>query len=532
MLDKIKEMDIVSKMSVIGAIIVLLIILVVVVVSCSNTEPPAEIPSTSNRVTDEVDKVVDPIEDKEFARIIGVVSGIDTASGTVFITNVETSEKVVLTLPQNMVIQDAYGSQIALNQVYVGELVESKYDIETNVPETFKISNQGFERKNVKNLVVNEETMTIQLFNDTYGYNEHLVIFFGDEPVPLSEIDPADEVVVRGFKETIWSITLENKHGYLVLENTASFIGGIVEVNKNYVTITENTEITVPVGIHSVIITKDDMDPYVTEAIIQEDETFVIDLGQLKTEIGAVLFSIVQEGAVLYVDNERIDDLSTPVNLTYGTHAILVENDNYLPWTTDINVSAPYQDYEIDLDAQDLMIQVDEPIETEILIDGVLIGEIPIKSPISQGNHILTLQKEGYYSKTYNISIDSEEGIFEFNFPELVEDPNYVGDMIEIKIDNPVGAELYVDSAFIGTIPATAEVAAGSHQLTIRKDGFYAKLYTIDVALESGPYQYTFPDLVEIGVEEEEEETDETDTTEDPEDNTDPETPADDNYTP
>jgi hypothetical protein len=225
---KIQNMDIVTKMTIVGALVILFVIVTVIIVTFSGGK---EVVDDVVPIGQETDDMVEPVGDdtpKDFARIIAVVSGVDGNNGLLSITNVESYAKAVVTVPATLDIQDAFGESMALNQVYVGDLIEVKYDKDDMQAYEIKISNQGWEKASNRNMVIDQDNKTITLYNDTYFYTDDLILSFGDEIILISEIDPADDLTVRGYKDTVWSISLKNKHGYLVLENTASFIGGMV----------------------------------------------------------------------------------------------------------------------------------------------------------------------------------------------------------------------------------------------------------------------------------------------------------------
>jgi len=496
MLKKIQEMDIVTKMSIVGALVILFVIMTFVIVSCDKSKAPVVVnPGTTGIDTPE--DVVDETP-KELTEMTGVISNVDSDSNKLWVTDIKTYEKRIIIVPATLTIMDAFGSSISLNQLDIGQLIECKYDQNTMTADKLNVYNGGFEKDGVKNLVIDEENKTITINNDTYFYNEDLILYFGDEAISLSEIDPVDEVVVRGYLDTIWSITLKNKHGYVSFTGTASFIGATVEISKTYSTIASDTRLTVPVGVHDVIVTKDGFPPYVTRVTIEEDKEVVIDLSSVQTELGAVKFTIVQSGSTLYVDDTKITDVSNPVELSYGTHSIRVENSGYLTLQSVLDVTQAYLEYKIDFEDQNLMVSVTGPLQTDLYIDDVFIGTIPIQVPISEGTHTFKLEKEGYFPKTQDVSINIESGVYEIAFPELIVNPNYSQGELTISIDNPVGCELYIGTELIGTIPVSTQVVPAQYQLTIRKDGYYTKLYTISVIAGGEPFQYTFPELIPI----------------------------------
>ncbi len=65
-------------------------------------------------------------------------------------------------------------------------------------------------------------------------------------------------------------------------------------------------------------------------------------------------------------------------------------------------------------------IYVDEPYEVELYLDGNYIGITPTSFTKVSGTHEIILKKEGYKTKSYRVSIDTEEEDYTYRFPDLV----------------------------------------------------------------------------------------------------------------
>ena len=140
--------------------------------------------------------------------------------------------------------------------------------------------------------------------------------------------------------------------------------------------------------------------------------------------------------------------------------------------------------------------------------DGTYIGITPCSFTKITGEHVIRLKKEGYLTKDYTISIDSEKKDKEYAFEELKVDPAAAastasteepdGTLIEgygVYVDAPVGATLYVDGEEVGSVPCSFDKVKGSHTITLTRDGYATKSYSVYVDGNKKDKVYEFPAL-------------------------------------
>lgn len=162
-------------------------------------------------------------------------------------------------------------------------------------------------------------------------------------------------------------------------------------------------------------------------------------------------------------------------------------------------------------------IRITAPLDVEVYLDpdkntkgddGKYIGISPCSFTKITGDHIIRLKKDGYLTKDYTISIDSEKKDKEYAFEALKKDPAAAastasteepdGTLIEgygVYVDAPVGANLYVDGEEVGVVPCSFDKVKGSHTVTFTKDGYATKSYSIYVDGNKKDKLYEFPEL-------------------------------------
>ena len=73
-----------------------------------------------------------------------------------------------------------------------------------------------------------------------------------------------------------------------------------------------------------------------------------------------------------------------------------------------------------------------------------------------------------------------------------------------ITVSAPEGAEVYLDNVYKGLTPCTFTKVIGSQTITLRKDGYTTKSYSVDVLDDDQDVKFSFSDL---GIKEETAET-------------------------
>jgi hypothetical protein len=66
-----------------------------------------------------------------------------------------------------------------------------------------------------------------------------------------------------------------------------------------------------------------------------------------------------------------------------------------------------------------------------------------------------------------------------------------------IKVTSPAGAEMYVDSVYVGTVPCTFTRTEGTKTITFVQSGYNTVSYSISVESGTGDLTYAFPAMVE-----------------------------------
>ncbi len=404
---------ILAKMIGIGVIGLVLIIVAIVALTYDFGKEPGVNNDTSPLVNDDESQGADEeeVDESTVVRSLAVVEAVDYDLEQMEVMDTATKGHVTLQLSGATDIQDDYGSPIVLAKIKPGYMVNVKYSTADYKPESVKIAAQVQKIQNLTSFKVDKETKTIQIDSDIYKYDSDLIVLKESEPTSLDELSAFDDLIIRAYQGTVWSVMVESGHGYVVLKNYEAYIGGVLEVgNRTSYTIEEDMKVPVSVGTHQIVITKDDMTPYSSDVFIEEEEEYIIDLSDLQPKVATVYFGITDPEIVVYVNDEIVEDPLLEQKMDYGEYTVRAEKEGYETFETVMNVNQPYLQLPITMEEEPMYINMTGPGGAEFYVDGIRQGSLqenqPFRVKTTEGAHILTLRMNGYNTWSQTVTID------------------------------------------------------------------------------------------------------------------------------
>ena len=79
----------------------------------------------------------------------------------------------------------------------------------------------------------------------------------------------------------------------------------------------------------------------------------------------------------------------------------------------------------------------------------------------------------------------------------------------KIYFDGPEGVEVYLDGSYVGIAPTSCKKVTGSHVVTLRKDDYQTKSYTVTIEDDGNSITFSFSELVPEATEDPDQPTDE-----------------------
>lgn len=397
--------------------------------------------------------------------VFGIVTKINSEDKLITIRDINTNALLAYFYSGSTDIRDKYDKIMSVALLEPGDIVEGSYFIDNNLLESLSISSRAWSNLRVYNWSYDRNNNCFRIGTQTYSLYDFCVVTQDKEIIDIRELAQVDELIVRGYDNTIYSIDVLKGHGYVNLANDSFFIGGIVTIGRDIgLEITKDMLIVAKEGKHVLSVTKKGVGGSVDINVKRGREIFV-DIGSLGGEAvmhSSISFMIKPEGAKLYIDG-REKSYEGLVELEFGTYRIAVEAEGYVPYMGDLVVSDTFMKKAITLGLEKS-------------------GEKETTS-VNSGEKETTTA-EGDNTENTTVSGNEDETVI------------YTGEKdvskYKIYVEAPTGAEVYFDSEYMGIAPLSFAKQSGIHTIIFRKSGSDTKSYTIEISSEACDEYFSF----------------------------------------
>ncbi|MDO5402459.1 MAG: PEGA domain-containing protein [Eubacteriales bacterium] len=386
----------------------------------------------------------------------GVLTYLNTSDLKMHFVDISSGTEYEVSYTGGTDIQNSYRKIKAASTMELGEI----YDVTCNKSgKAVKIygSESAWERKGITGLAFDESRKKIIFGSTEYSYDSHAVVMSAAEKISIAQIVAQDEVTVRGVDNKVYSVNVDNGHGYIQLTGIDSFKDGYLTVGRSQLLeVGKNMLVTAPVGTYSVTLQKGSLVGRKT-VTVKKDEQTSLDFSECTTEavkMGVVSFMVTPVNAVMSIDGKKVD-YSQPVSLAYGNHRIVLQANYYDTYSAMLTVGSDFSNIVIDM--------------TEVS---------STTNATTKASSQTTAAKATTGAKEPSTSTDLTAGY-------------------SVNVTTPEGAVLYVDGVSMGTIPCKFDKSSGSKTVTLSKEGYKTVSYTITINNATGDLKYSFPDMVE-----------------------------------
>ena len=381
-----------------------------------------------------------------------VVVSIDKEKNTCTLYNRTVGKNYTLTYDGTSKIYDKYGSLTVIDQIAAGDVVDVTFLKSKKLLNSMTKSADIWVYDDVSDFEIDALNGRMVIDGAEYRFKEDLLIFAGQGKAQLMDINSCDRLKVIGNDRNIYSITIEQGHGYLRLKGQDYFEGGWIEVGKIIKTVNNDMLLAVPVGKYDIKLKNGEYEG-VRNVVIESNKETVLDVSDMvvvdSTMYGTLILVTDPSDAEVFVDGKEAD-ISKPLSLEYGIHQLIVRKEGYESLTQYIKVGQESATLEIALDKKkdysakdtpnaspspvvtsvvtqaavvnntsDYRVTIEAPEQTEVYVDGSYIGIVPASFAKSEGTHVITLRKDGYVTRSYTIALDGVLRNETFSFATL-----------------------------------------------------------------------------------------------------------------
>ena len=432
-----------------GKSIVLTGLLLVVFFTCSACGTQEN--RTEQNDNNEQDTQIQAVE----AQFRGILQSVDPGLEQITFYNLNFDNEVTLTNAMGTSIYNASGSLTTIASLEYGAIVQVSYNRSTMEATTIKVDEEAWCYNDITNWSVNRKENILNIAGIKYQYNSGTLILSDQIPQDIMSLNPVDKLRVYGIGKRIYSIIVAEGHGYIRPQEYQDFVGGTVSVG--YIMnqpIDEDMLLIVREGIYEVSMKNGNLSG--TRTIeVKRDEESLLDMSMFRQNpenVGQVNFAIAPRGADLYI-NGKYTEYGDFVPLNYGEHKIVVSLLGYATYSGILNISSPNPTVKISLS--------DELAEVEEEDDNT----------------------EGETTATQSNSTSESTR----DEAKIQYDKEHV-----ISISTPEGAEVYMNGSYRGIAPCNFPKEIGTQTITLSKEGFITKSYTVVIPDDSEDIAWSF----------------------------------------
>ncbi len=346
----------------------------------------------------------------------GLVRFKSEISDILTIYNISKDENADYTITGGTKMYDEYGKSIVLGEISEGDLITFVYDSENSLT-SIKKSNKGFEETLNNGFKINFDDMTISSGMKTYSYSEMTKFTYRDSEFDPTLLDPTiDIITISGYNDKIWAVNLKKGHSEIEIIKNDKIKNGIIEVDTNvYKKLSDAETIKLNEGFHKIVVKGENIDSFTKEIALAVNEKYTLNLSEIKIKTGKVSIIPNVTDYALYI-NGALELSREPLNLEYGTYSIEIVKYGYVTYSTKFTVDSPQKTINAQLKKEVKMGTLtvnSNPTGANLSIDGMAVGTTPYSSDLVQGQHSITLKKEGYKDITIgSIYISDQETIY------------------------------------------------------------------------------------------------------------------------
>lgn len=439
------------------------------------------------------------VEEKTPPAVITAPGAYDSADTAIIVSVKEKQKKITFynrIKQKNYTLQydgatnftDKYGSALSAGQLEEGKIVDITFLKGKKLLASLAVSGEGWEYSGVSQFEFSSDQGTLKLLEEVYNIRENTIVLSAGKQVELMDINARDILTIRGTGRDVYSIVVEEGHGYLRLKNEDYFIGGWLEIGKIIRRVEEDMLLAVPEGEYEVWLSNSGIEG-VKEVTIKRNQETELDVGDLKKDdlikYGTLIFTTEPAEARVYIDGKEID-ITRSLRVEYGLHQIMAKAEGY---------DTVIQYLRINKESANVNIYLEK--EKEPTVSGnALSPQKPEEGTISGNTTGDKQEKPSGDNKNENKNDGSDHKKEENTVSGNDTDVSSSG--YKVSIEAPEGAEVYVDGNYVGIVPASFPKKSGNHEITIRKNGYLTRSYTIEVDKEQKNASYSFSDLTPI----------------------------------
>ena len=292
-------------------------------------------------------------EEQRASSDLFLLTGMDTAEGTVSLRSVATGEERLSHYNGVTSFLDKYGTMISPLSIYPGEAVTVSY-LEEDLLSSVRLSDEVFRWEGLRDYDLDLSRMVFTYRDSNYRIDQDVPVYENGTDKGIFSLQEGDTLRVTGLGKDILSITVTTGIGTIALRNIGVFQGGWLKLdNKVYQEISGEMNIPAEEGTHVLTVANNGWGDS-TVVAVRRGETVAVDLDALKgagPKYCDLSVTCDVEGAEIRLDGKVIE-ADTVSSVQYGLHSLSATSEGFDPWESRLFVNSKEAVIEVKLDPE------------------------------------------------------------------------------------------------------------------------------------------------------------------------------------
>lgn len=429
----------------------------------------------------------------------------DLSEETLFAVNIENGEPIELNFVADTNILDKYGKVIPLSQIPLGEIVDVEYALDSHDILSLQIHPMSFLHQNITSEQIKDDI--VQIGTKKLFLDELLLIQnpLGEILPDLSSLNEFDEMLIKGFEDQVYSISIVEGSGYIELLNLPTE-NGRLEINRQKqlsLNNIKNNTVEVQSGIYHIVLYLEDYLPIIIDdAVIGYGQTYAIDASMAQPILYDVTINIVNNDQPY---NISVNDVSygeeKHLELAKGLYNLDITSAGFYDYSHEFKVKndMSFQFILSPIPPPPLpapIIEVPAPPLQPVIPESELLLEVePIPNPTLNNTEQSLGELNEIAQELANTTPLSEPDITDIIppiEPELALEPATEVEMetekaLEYKHiinlnTSPNGASVYLDGIYLGLTPVSKNLDKGIYKVEFSLEGY--EKYSTSIIVE------------------------------------------------
>ncbi len=401
--------------------------------------------------------------------------------------NHATGKTYTLDYDNTSMMYDTRDNPLSPGLLEIGQVVDVKFLKSTKHITSLVLSKDAWTIEDTRDHELVRADKNARIKGDLYKMDARTLVMADGEVALAEDVLGTDKIKAYGVGNDVYSVVVTSGHGYVSLSSDTvddrSLVGAWLELDNEVIyKISPNMMLSAPEGEYNLQILGNGAN-YQSKVSISRNQETVVDTSEItisKPKEGLVTFEITPSEAEVFVDGEKqLTDV--PVSIRYGYHSLKVMADGYITQNRYLKVGTAKSVVQIELE-KDTESASAKSGSSNYASD--FASNKKDKNSSSSAS-VATIPKSSAAASVATVSANS-------NKPK---EKNRVIEGYKIYIEEPDDVELYFDGSYIGMTPASIAKISGTHEVTLKKDGYKTKSYRVNIDDTEDNAFYKFPDL-------------------------------------